>query len=50
MAANTSITSLPYLGSEYAVMNGVVGRPAPQGVAGGIASYGLDKSYDFANN
>lgn len=50
MAANTAITSLPYLGSEYAVMNGVVGRPAPQGIAGGIASYGLDKSYDFANN
>ena len=49
IAANSSVTSLPYLGSEYAVMNGVVGRPAPQGVAGGIASYGLDKSYNFAN-
>ena len=49
MVVNSSITSLPYLGAEYTVMNGVVGRPAPQGVAGGIASYGLDKSYNFAN-
>lgn len=50
MAANSSVTSLPYLGAEYATMNGVVGRPAPQGVAGGIASYGFDKSYNFAND
>lgn len=50
MATNTAVTSLPYLGAEYAVMNGVIGRPAPQGIAGGIASYGLDKSYNFANN
>lgn len=34
MAANTAITSLPYLGAEYAVMNGVVDKPAPQGVVG----------------
>jgi hypothetical protein len=50
MAANTAVTGLPYMGAEYAVMNGVVGKSAPQGVAGAITSYGWDKSYNFANN
>lgn len=34
MTANTAITSLPYLGTEYAVMNGVVNKKAPKGVFG----------------
>lgn len=54
MAANTAITSLPYLGDEYAVTNGVMNRPAPQGVVGRyglpLAQAGYNSLQDSYNN